>query len=99
MKGKLYIPWFILLCFWSDRSGVSVHRAGLRGGNGVIKLPCPLCLLEDICRQERGLSVAAAGCIADTLQGSLGYYSPLSCPSCALLRGKYNLADSTAQAV
>ncbi|NXP37949.1 ASCC1 protein, partial [Leiothrix lutea] len=34
--------------------GEIVHRAGLRGGDGVIKLPCPLCLLEDISRQERG---------------------------------------------
>lgn len=96
MKRKLCIPWFILVCFWSDRSDVSVHKAGPRGGNGVIKWPCPLCLLEDISRWERGLSVAAAGCIADTPQGSMCYYSLLSCPSCALLRGKYNLADSTA---
>lgn len=72
MKGKLCILWFILVCFWPDRSGVSGPRAGLRRGNGVTKLPCPLCLLEDVCRQERGLSVVTAGCIAHALQGSVG---------------------------
>lgn len=55
LKGKLCLSWFILVCFWSDRSGGSVRRAGLRRGNGVIKLPCPLYLLEDISQQERGL--------------------------------------------
>lgn len=70
IKGKLCILWLILVCFWAVRSGVSVHRVELRRGNGVIKLPCPLCLLQDISRQERGL--CNAGCIADTLQGSVG---------------------------
>lgn len=56
MKGKLCIPWFILMSFWADRSGVSVHRAGLRRGNGVIKLPCPLfCCRTSL--DKRGVSL------------------------------------------
>lgn len=78
MKGKLCIPWFILVSFWADRSDVSVHRAGLRRGNGVIKLPWPLCLLQDISRQERCL----CGCCrlhcralwADTLHFHLHHF-------------------------
>lgn len=66
MKGKLCIPWFILACFWSDRSRVSVHRAGLRRGNGVLELPCPLSVLEDIPRQERGLCDCCRLCCRHT---------------------------------
>lgn len=95
MKGKLCIPWFILVSFWADRSDVSVHRAGLRRGNGVIKLPWPLCLLQDISRQERGLSVAAAGCIAG-LCGLILFTFISMTSSGALLKGKHNLADNTA---
>lgn len=97
MKGKLCVLWFILVYFWSDRSGVSVHRAGLRRGNGVTKLPCPLCLLEDVSRQEGGLcGHCRLHCTHTAGLCGLRLFTFVSITSSgALLRGKCHLADST----
>lgn len=55
-------------------------------------------MLEDISRQQRGLSVAAAGCIADTAGlCALILFIFMSITSAGtFLRGKYSLADSRA---
>lgn len=94
MKGKLCIPWFILVSFWADRSDVSVHRAGLR--RGMVLLNCHgLCVCCRTSLGRRDVSVAAAGCIAG-LCGLILFTFISITSSGALLKGKHNFADNTA---